>query len=638
MYGQIHVCVRELVEEKFGAEAWKSVLTKSGLDEHDHFLVFHRYEDPVTFKLIGAVCETLGVELPAVLEIFGDYFLQYCLRHGYDKMLKTLGGNFKSFIQNLDSLHALLALTYKNIVAPSFRCETNEDGSLSLHYYTIRPGLYPIVLGLVRAVARDLYNQEADISVVDKSQEVISGGKTQEHVTFRVVLTRQDDTKSLTEFQPSFPSEFFISAEQFCNAFPYHIIFDSNLEIKQCGMMIQRLLRTQVTEQNMCDIFELTHPRMQMSVINIRMFINAVFMLKVRVPSKTVLKNGDSQHSLILKGQMMWLDDIQHMIFISSPRLSSLTELMEMNVYLADIPLYDVTRELVLLNQQRIAEIDIAKRLDETTIELRKTSKALEEEKKKTDLLLYQMLPEKVAIELKNGRPVAAEKFEHVTVLFSDIVTFTNIASACPAISIVQMLNDLYNRFDARSTEHGVYKVETIGDAYMVVSGVPIKTTAHAQPVANFSMDMVAEAAKVMSPATGKPLQIRVGLHSGPVVAGVVGQKMPRYCLFGDTVNTASRMESHGAPGRIHLSPTTFKNLQESKDYSFRCRGEIDVKGKGKMTTFFLIGTKNKRVKEPDDDFSTLEVLGEDDPIPNITYPRGSKQISRGKSSTCTVI
>lgn len=163
---------------------------------------------------------------------------------------------------------------------------------------------------MVRAVARDLYNQDSEITVIDKTQEVIAGGKTQEHVTFRVVLTRQDDTKSLSEFMPSFPTKFLISAEQFCNAFPYHIVFDSELRIQQSGMMIQRLLGTPVTDEHMYEIFELIHPRMKMTVINIRMFINAVFMLKVnatnnnRCKKRNGEKNGETQHSLILKG--MW--------------------------------------------------------------------------------------------------------------------------------------------------------------------------------------------------------------------------------------------------------------------------------------------------------------------------------------------
>ncbi|XP_052100796.1 guanylate cyclase soluble subunit beta-2-like [Mytilus californianus] len=232
-------------------------------------------------------------------------------------------------------------------------------------------------------------------------------------------------------------------------------------------------------------------------------------------------------------------------------------------------------------------------------------SKALEIEKKKTDELLHEMLPTKVATELLAGRTVDAEKFENVTILFSDIVTFTNIASACTPMDIVNLLNNLYQRFDNLTTVHNVYKVETIGDAYMVVSGVPTRTTTHAENVANFSLDMVNEAGKVQSPATGQSIQIRVGFHSGSVVAGVVGLKMPRYCLFGDTVNTSSRMESHGIPARVHASPQSAKLLID-KGYVFRDRGKNKIKGKGLMSTYILINRSGQTYKEPDDAFCKM--------------------------------
>ncbi|KAH9496326.1 Guanylate cyclase soluble subunit beta-2 [Bulinus truncatus] len=330
---------------------------------------------------------------------------------------------------------------------------------------------------------------------------------------------------------------------------------------------------------------------------------------------------------------MIWLSDTLNMIFIGSPRLTSLNELMEMNVYLADIPLYDVTRELVLLNQQRIAEIDIAKRLDETTAELKKTSQALEVEKCKTETLLHQMLPRKVAHALTHGQKVEAEKFDQVTILFSDIVTFTNIAAACSPMDIVNMLNDMYEKFDQRTSQHNVYKVETIGDAYMIVSGVPEKTTIHAQPVANFAIDMVEDAGLVKSPATGLPLQIRVGVHTGPVVAGVVGVKMPRYCLFGDTVNTASRMESHGVPGRIHVSPSAYQAMR-GWGYAFQHRGEMEVKGKGKMSTYFLCGRLDRRLKNPDDEYSHLDVHQDDNEQGVLTESMISSREGRASSSS----
>ncbi|XP_069142346.1 guanylate cyclase soluble subunit beta-2-like [Argopecten irradians] len=607
MYGQIHVCVRELVLEKFSQEAWDKIIEKSGFDERVDFMVFHKYLDEKTFVLIGAVCEVSGLALPAVLEVFGEYFLTYCLRHGYDKMLRTLGSDFESFIQNLDSLHALLAMSYKQIAAPSFRCETDENGQLWLHYYTIRPGLYPIVIGLVRAVARDLYQQHANVEMYKKSTEKVGEGKPQEHVIFKVTLAANKRTSVVMRVEnnkqkPCTSGLLQISANQFCAALPYHIIFDKNLQIMQCGTMIQRFVENRIKPgTKVSAIFDVIHPHMNFSIDNIRMFINAVFMLEVRKAARGNCK-------LVLKGQMLWLDDVSHMIFLCSPRLTSLTELVEMNVFMSDIPIYDVTRELVLLNQQRIAEIDVAKKLDETTAELKKTSEALQYEKKKTETLLYQMLPQKVANELKNGKTVEAEKFSSVTILFSDIVTFTNIAAASTPLQIVSMLNNLYQRFDQCTNKHDVYKVETIGDAYMIVSGVPEENENHAREVAHFSMDMIREASNVHSPVNNNPLQIRVGIHSGPVVAGVVGLKMPRYCLFGDTVNTASRMESHGIPGRVHVSPTTYKFLEGSR-YQFRDRGHIEVKGKGPMNTFFLLGTHDNLMIEPKDEYTQLPLV-----------------------------
>ncbi|XP_074644360.1 guanylate cyclase soluble subunit beta-2-like [Tubulanus polymorphus] len=619
-YGQIHSCVRKLVLEKFGETTWKKIIENCGLDEVDHFMIFHRYDDSLTFQLVGSVGEILGIPIEAVLEVFGEYFLTYCMEHGYDKMLRTLGEDFKTFIQNLDSLHALLAMTYKNIEAPSFRCDENKDGTLNLHYYTVRPGLYPIVSGLVKAVAIELFGTRLTISVVSVNEELVDEtAKPQEHVVFLLKLTDDelgvDNNQSASvadlrvisrpctpasqiggpqQFMPFCPVDSHISNQQFCKMFPYHIVFDENLEIKQSGCILQKLLhQLQAPSVNLDCVFRFSQPRMPITIENIHKFINAVFVLESKHAST------GNEHTVLLKGQMSWMKDTKHMMFIGSPRLSSLNELEEKGVFLSDIPLYDVTRELVLLNQQRIAEIEISKKLDETTAELKKTAVALEKEKQKTDTLLHQMLPVKVAEQLRNGLKVDAEKFEEVTILFSDIVTFTNIAAACSPLDIVKMLNAMYLRFDRLTTKHDVYKVETIGDAYMVVGGVPEPIKNHAEKVANFALDMIEKSMEVHSPATGKPLQIRVGIHTGPVVAGVVGDKMPRYCLFGDTVNTASRMESHGQPGRIHLSPTTKTRIADL-NYGLTSRGVIEVKGKGRMCTYFLIGRPENPVPQVD--------------------------------------
>ncbi|ESO00154.1 hypothetical protein HELRODRAFT_83244, partial [Helobdella robusta] len=207
-------------------------------------------------------------------------------------------------------------------------------------------------------------------------------------------------------------------------------------------------------------------------------------------------------------------------------------------------------------------------------------TRQLLEEKKKTDELLYKLLPVSVAEQLKVGKFVQPENYEQSTIYFSDIVGFTSISADSSPMQIVDFLNDLYSCFDDVISTHDVYKVETIGDAYMVVSGVPSKNgNKHVAEIANVSLDLLSA---VMSfKIRHRPhhqLQLRIGLNSGAVVAGVVGNIMPRYCLFGDTVNMAAKMESSGKPLRIHLSRTTYVALKAFKDYKITPRGEMNIK------------------------------------------------------------
>ncbi|GFY56732.1 guanylate cyclase 32E, partial [Trichonephila inaurata madagascariensis] len=204
----------------------------------------------------------------------------------------------------------------------------------------------------------------------------------------------------------------------------------------------------------------------------------------------------------------------------------------------------------------------------------------LNEEKKKTDALLYEMLPKYVADQLKRGHKVEAESFDSVTIYFSDIVGFTKMAAECSPLEVVDFLNDLYTCFDSIIENYDVYKVETIGDAYMVVSGLPIQNgDKHVGEIASMALHLL-EAIK-MFPLRHKPeeiLMLRIGIHSGAVCAGVVGRKMPRYCLFGDTVNTASRMESTGLPLRVHCSESSRILLEKLGGYTLEERGIINIK------------------------------------------------------------
>ncbi|XP_020632212.1 atrial natriuretic peptide receptor 2-like [Orbicella faveolata] len=234
-------------------------------------------------------------------------------------------------------------------------------------------------------------------------------------------------------------------------------------------------------------------------------------------------------------------------------------------------------------------------------------------EKAKTDELLYRMLPRSVAEELKRGQPVTAETFDSASLFFSDLVGFTKLASESTPLQVVDLLNDLYTCFDEIIDMHDVYKVETIGDAYMVASGLPNRNgIRHAGEISNMSLDLLSAMTSFkIRHVPGKQLQLRIGIHTGPVVAGVVGLKMPRYCLFGDTVNYANRMESSGLALCIHVSPECREVLEQLGGYILEERGFVEMKGKGSILTYFLKGRE-----------------GFDKPLPDLSLQAGMEEHS----------
>ncbi|XP_033095480.1 uncharacterized protein LOC117100038 isoform X2 [Anneissia japonica] len=218
-------------------------------------------------------------------------------------------------------------------------------------------------------------------------------------------------------------------------------------------------------------------------------------------------------------------------------------------------------------------------------------TKVLNSEKKRTDTLLYQMLPKIVAERLKCNKNVKAEEYSSATIMFSNIVEFTRVCSESTPLQIVDMLNHVYTVFDNYIDKYDVYKVETIGDAHVVVSGIPKRNgNTHGSEIALLAFNLLNSIKSVVIPQMpGYSLTIRIGIHTGPVVSGIVGSKMPRYCLFGETVNMASHMESSGVPNRIQVSETTHKVLSNIGGYSMDKRGKVLIKGHGFVVTYWLL-------------------------------------------------
>tara|TARA_R110002072_G_scaffold282676_1_gene445671 strand:+ start:7 stop:1065 length:1059 start_codon:yes stop_codon:yes gene_type:complete len=206
-------------------------------------------------------------------------------------------------------------------------------------------------------------------------------------------------------------------------------------------------------------------------------------------------------------------------------------------------------------------------------------------ERDRSETLLLNILPPQIAEQLKAQPGTIARHYESVTVLFADICGFTLLSARISSQELIEMLNEVFSEFDRLAARHGLEKIKTIGDAYMAACGLPEPSEGHAAAVAAMGLDMAA-AIKAYAERHQVELDIRVGIHTGPVVAGVIGVNKFAYDLWGDTVNTASRMESHGAPGRVHLSKSTRDALGEA--FELEARGVIPVKGKGEMETWFL--------------------------------------------------
>ncbi|KAK3910945.1 Receptor-type guanylate cyclase Gyc76C [Frankliniella fusca] len=238
-------------------------------------------------------------------------------------------------------------------------------------------------------------------------------------------------------------------------------------------------------------------------------------------------------------------------------------------------------------------------------------TRQLFEEKQKTEDLLHRMLPAPVADRLTRGIGVEPESYDLVTIYFSDIVGFTAMSAESTPLQVVNFLNDLYTLFDRIIRGYDVYKVETIGDAYMVVSGLPLKNVdRHAGEIASMSLELL-DAVKNhrIAHRPNDTLKLRIGIHTGPVAAGVVGLTMPRYCLFGDTVNTASRMESNGEALKIHISPQCKSALDKLGGYITEERGLVNMKGKGEVMTYWLTGATEQAIQKREVDIADLPPL-----------------------------
>ncbi|XP_068625589.1 soluble guanylate cyclase 88E [Battus philenor] len=601
MYGLLLENMAEYIRQNYGEERWEDIRRQAGV-EQPSFSVHQVYPENLITRLAKKAQEVLGISEREFMDQMGVYFVGFVSQYGYDRVLSVLGRHMRDFLNGLDNLHEYLKFSYPRMRAPSFICENETRHGLTLHYRSKRRGFVYYAMGQIREVARHFYHKEMRIELV--REELLFDTV---HVTFQLTFDNRAFTLAslaMTREEKHLP----ISASVLFEIFPFCIVFGSDMIVRSIGNSLMVILPDLVGKK-ITNWFDLVRPLIAFKFETILNRTNNIFELVTveavmheKAPDKRneLLRlsdesDGTTEKNLRLKGQMIYMDNWRMMMYLGTPVMPDLAALVSTGLYINDLSMHDFSRDLMLAGTQQSVELKLA--LDQEqqkSKKLEESMRKLDEEMKRTDELLYQMIPKQVADRLRNGEnPIdTCEMFDSVSILFSDVVTFTEICSRITPMEVVSMLNAMYSIFDTLTERNRVYKVETIGDAYMVVSGAPEKEDNHAEKVCDMALDMVDAITDLKDPSTGSHLSIRVGVHSGAVVAGIVGLKMPRYCLFGDSVNTASRMESTSEAMRIHISQTTHELLSPS--YKVVERGEIQVKGKGAMKTYWLEGRESR--------------------------------------------
>ncbi|KAH7645410.1 guanylate cyclase soluble subunit beta-1-like [Dermatophagoides farinae] len=548
------------------------------------------YDDRITLKLISVTSKELKLDFETVIEALGSHLIKFLSLNGYEKILKSLGTNLHDFLAYTDSLHEHLNHFFVGMKSPSFRVTHSKDGSMRLFYHSQRKGLAPFVKGLITTASQELFRTEVIVNIISMENDIVQFEIINKSIdpnsdAFEKIKTPLTDSTLSTS-----PKSLFFSVETLCETLPFHFIFRRNFRIVQIGNSLKRYLNkdyiknTKSNKLMFSDLFIISRPIIELNFETIILFSNHLFVLINRdeyiketgkkspnSPRKFSLSESTPKQNprLQLKGQMISLPVYDSILFVGSPKIFSIQDMIDLDLTMSDFPISDVTGRCILLRSIHRNDIELIKKYDVAANHLKIVEKKLRLEISKNHKILHEIFPAKIARILCQSIKVDAEYFEHVTCLYSDIVNFTAMCScsSLKAIDIVRLLNRLYIQFDNQTNYYGTFKVETVGDAYVVISGVPESIDDHADRVVEMGLAMVHVTRTIISPKDGKHIEMRIGIHSGPCMAGIVGLSMPRYAVFGRTITMANKMEFAGPQGMVHISEATKNYLKKDKYY-----------------------------------------------------------------------
>ncbi|CAH8445397.1 unnamed protein product [Schistosoma turkestanicum] len=606
MYGILLEAAKHYILDNFGENTW-IWLSKKLTGEELVIQTRKIYHDNLMITLATIMSDLLFTDKDTILFDIGRYTIQYLIKNGFEKLLRVFGKTFKDLLLSLNDHHDYLRYSYHRIRPPTFVILSSTSSCIMLEYTTKRPGYNHYTRGLLVEVAKHLYQLHLIIRINSESHEgaiyrtvfslELCIGES--FIENEICMTKTGLT-SMNMFRR-------ISKTNFFKLIPFHLLIDKNLMIHSAG---QRFLEFQPNLINSIfqENFVILLPIMKPLFDRILMFASSTFKIGLKIDKRN--PNKDRKSMLHLKGQMIYIKEWSMILFIGKPNFLEVKSFIDFGLYLHDIHLYDTNVEKMIVgdieSKNLLLLLEKQKRKSK---ELSRISKKLDKQRIKTYQLLEQCLPKEVAKQISQGKHSSEtmKAYDSVTICFTKVVNFSSYSSRMCPHKIVDILNQMYTLYDSMTESHNVYKVETVNDSYMLVSGAPSPSYLHSAHITEMALDIlevtkqnlfwpneaVSDNLTVTQSEQNIPLQLYIGCHTGPIVAGIVGFKSPRYCLFGDTVNTANRMMSTGLPDTVHISSDLAKNLF-NYPYILEYRGEQTIKGKGEMTTYFVKSRKEK--------------------------------------------
>ncbi|KAI6171643.1 Guanylate cyclase [Aphelenchoides besseyi] len=599
--------LKQLMIRKHGEEFWLSVLKQAEIEAGTENLINIHYPDSQTFKIVHSISDLSKIPIENIWEIYGQFFVEY------------------GFLNNLDSLHYFIDhVVFKtNMRGPSFRCEENSDGTITVHYLSSRSSLYPIVKGVLREIAKRIYGLEIGLEMTGRTQRTVQlavGERVEEHVIFQIkMIGNQVETQVTPQISDEWSLK--INTVDFASMMPFHLILDRDCKLIQSGIGLRLCAGLQsgdllgfrrhipadllVEGTPLTRIFEIHRPQIPLDYENICQFINGVFILQSRSSPLALQSSSRNSHAslqsnqmefshLKLKGQMLLIDSGDLVVYLASPYVTNIDELQQFGLKLSDFAPHDATRDLCLLNQQRLADNKDNRQLEKLTVEMEELKKELDGTKERTHEYLSEFLPTHILEKIELNQEVETREYD-VTVIYAEITDFDEVVEFCTAVETLEVLSELFQRFDRLCHLHEITKIEDVGDSYVVVAGFNPTEDPHAETALHIALGLEWKARLITNPVKNEPLLVRCGIDSGRVMAGVIQSSL---FVFGQVLESALSIARSTDPGRIRVSEEAKSAAELTARFEFELPKTVQITDGRKMETHSLKRSFKKSIWE----------------------------------------